>query len=328
MWKRRSRKKFLRLRKSRQSSRVNKLREQFWRRIPVPKTILFYLEYLIIRAILCLLLALPKQFARTLLVSLTRSLSFFDKRHVNVTTENLHFAGININPNSVFRHFGETVFHMAQSVRLMRRSSFRRYFTFENETILKEAINSGRGTILVSGHLGNWEMGIAALALAGYPINCVVFKQINPYLDNLINRYRTGCGIKIMYSRGAINRCVEALNKREIVLMLIDQTGRDEGVMADFFGRQAPAMWGPANLMIKTSASIIPFACVSRRPGELDYLITFLPKIEYKQTGDKNRDIQCITQLYIKGIELLIRKYPEQWIWFHRRWKQYQTNRK
>ena len=269
------------------------------------------------------MLALPLQLARVLITSFIYVLSAFAKRQIAVMIDNLHFAGINIKPISVLSHFAETILDLARSMRLIRRATFQKYFSFENEAVLGKAVNSNNGVILVSGHLGNWEMGVAALALAGYSVNLVAFKQINPYLDGLINHYRVKYGVKVMYSKGAISRCVEVLNKHEIVVMLIDQTGRDDGVMVDFFGRTVPAMWGPANLALKTASPIIPFACVKSKPNEMRYLITFLPEVQCQRTGDKDRDIQLITQFYIKNLEFLIRKYPEQWIWFHRRWKQY-----
>jgi KDO2-lipid IV(A) lauroyltransferase len=273
----------------------------------------------------CFLGALPDVIAFPLAGNIASFLGYINRRHYKVAEENLASAGINnIRPSAVFRHFAVAVWHLVKSNRRLRHSNFRRYFKFRNESVLQDALKAGRGVILVSGHFGNWELGFAALALAGYPINLVFFPQINPYFDDINFRYRTQFGTKTISAYGAISRCVEALNNKEIVIMLIDQTGREKGVMVDFFGRQAPAMWGPANLTLKTSAIIIPFACVSRSQKNLDYLLTFSNPIQYQPLGDKEKDIQAITQLYIKELEHLIRQYPEQWIWFHRRWKQYQ----
>ena len=170
-----------------------------------------------------------------------------------------------------------------------------------------------------------------------------------------MNQFRLRCKVHIIPTKGAIRHCEEALKKGEAVIMLIDQTGREDGVEAQFFGRTAPAMWGPANLHLKTGAPIIPYGVhydpvrsehnqshntQSRStPSRLDasngvdsgpnagfkihYTISVKEPIRFQPTGSKDNDIKKLAQVYLNEIEKIIRRAPEQWIWFHRRWKKY-----
>ncbi|MBI4711917.1 MAG: lysophospholipid acyltransferase family protein [Planctomycetes bacterium] len=310
---------------------------QTWRKLPVPRSVLFLTEYLLLRAAMVLLLSIPYQYARRIISYLVSCIYRFDCRFRNVAQDNLSSAGITgVTPQDVYLHFALSFLQTLYLPRLLNRNNYRRYVTFQNEDVLKPQITQkdvlrDRGAILVGGHLGNWEAAIIALGLAGYPLNIVAWKQINPHIDEMLVRLRTSAGGRIIYTEGAIGKCLEALNRGEVIFILVDQTGRGEGVMVDFFGRPAPALWGAANLHLKTGAPIITFACIhhpairrdSAAAPQINYLLTFNKPIQYAATGDKEADIANITQQYIRELEGFIRQWPEQWIWFHRRWKQY-----
>ncbi|MFH0887649.1 MAG: lysophospholipid acyltransferase family protein [Planctomycetota bacterium] len=311
---------------------------QGWRRIPVPKTIIFLAEYFIFRWFIFFLTALPLNIVISLVKNLARLIYNIDWRYKKIAVENILLA----NPPIVssdsqanelalhsYEHFALSFAHILYAKRFNRLKS-RKYVHLENSEIIDNALKKNKGVLLVGAHLGNWEICITELGKQGYPINLVAFQYVNPYLNNMMNRFRLDCGVTIIPTKGAISKCEEALKKGEIVIMLIDQTGRDAGVEAQFFGRIAPAMWGSANLSLKTGATIIPFG-IYHRPdpiiqssqSAIHYTAKFSNMINYQPTGNKDDDIKKLTQIYLNEIEKIIRRAPEQWIWFHRRWKKY-----
>jgi KDO2-lipid IV(A) lauroyltransferase len=225
-----------------------------------------------------------------------------------------------------FEYFALSFVHMLYMHRFIHLKK-KKHISFENTDVVDIALKEKQGVILISGHLGNWEIGINELAKKGYPINLVAFQYVNPYLNNMMNKFRLSCKVNIIPTHGAISKCEEVLNNGEAVIMLIDQTGRDKGVEAEFFGRTAPAMWGPANLSLKTGAPIIPYGVTfnteSPSSQRIRYMIKLGQPISYQISSNKDEDIKQLTQRYLNEIEKIIRAKPEQWIWFHRRWKKY-----
>ncbi|MEW6027237.1 MAG: lysophospholipid acyltransferase family protein [Planctomycetota bacterium] len=303
---------------------------QSWRRVPVPIGLIFLAEYFVQRWLIFILTALPYDAATVLVKGLVRFAFSIAGKYKNITVENILQARPPVvhTPaeaeelaGRVFEYFALSFVHMLYMDRIIHLKH-KKHIRLENTGVIDSALKQGRGVILVSGHLGNWEIGINELSKNGFPINIVAFQYVNPYLNNMMNRFRLRCGVKIIPTKGAISRCEEALKRGEAVIMLIDQTGRDKGVDAKFFGRMAPAMWGPANLHLKTNAPIIPYG-VRFDGGKIHYTISAKEPIQFQPSGNKDEDIKQLTQLYLTEIEKIIRQAPEQWIWFHRRWKKY-----
>ena len=315
---------------------------QSWRRIPAPKSIIYVGEYIIMRWVIFFLTALPYDVA----ISLVRNFVSFGYglagKYRNITAENIQLANppVVTTPDATnhlalrtFEYFGLSFVHMLYMDRFIHLKE-KKHISFENAEVIDRALKENRGVILVSGHLGNWEIGINELAKKGYPINLVAFQYVNPYLNNMMNQFRLRCKVNIIPTKGAIRHCEAALSRGEAVIMLVDQTGREDGVEAQFFGRTAPAMWGPANLHLKTrltdgqaGAPIIPYG-VHYNSGpdagcKIHYTISVKEPIRFQPTGNKDADIKQLAQLYLSEIEKIIRQAPEQWIWFHRRWKKY-----
>lgn len=331
--------------------------------MPVPKGLIFWGEYFIFRWLAFFLTALPYEIATSLVINTVRFGYGLAGKYRNITIENIQLAKppVVTTPDAAyqlarrtFEYFALSFVHMLYMDRLIHLSD-KKHIRFENTEVIDRALKENRGVLLISGHLGNWEIGINELAKKGFPINLVAFQYVNPYLNNMMNRFRLRCKVNIIPTKGAIRHCEAALNRGEAVIMLIDQTGRDEGVDAEFFGRTAPAMWGPANLHLKTGAPLIPYGVhydpvrsehnqshniPSRStPSRLDasngadseqdtrfrihYTISVKEPVRFQPSGNKDEDIKQLTQLYLSEIEKIIRRAPEQWIWFHRRWKKY-----
>jgi len=308
---------------------------QSWRRIPAPKSIIYVGEYIIMRWVIFFMTALPYDIATSLISNFIRFGYGLAGKYRNITAENIRLANppVVTTPDAAnqlalktFEYFGLSFLHMLYMDRFIHLKE-KKHISFENTEVIDRALKDNRGVILISGHLGNWEIGINELAKKGYPINLVAFQYVNPYLNNMMNQFRLRCKVNIIPTKGAIKHCESALNRGEAVIMLVDQTGREDGVEAQFFGRTAPAMWGPANLHLKTGAPIIPYGVHFNGGPEagfmINYTISVKEPIRFQPTGNKDADIKQLAQLYLSEIEKIIRQAPEQWIWFHRRWKKY-----
>lgn len=308
---------------------------QSWRRVPIPKGLIFWGEYFIFRWLAFFLTALPYDMATGLVSNFVRFVYGLAGKYRRITIENIRLAETPVvaTPDEAnhlalrtFEYFGLSFMHMLYMDRFIHLKE-KKHISFQNTEVIDRALEKNRGVILISGHLGNWEIGINELAKKGYPVNLVAFQYVNPYLNNMMNQFRLRCKVNIIPTKGAIKHCEAALNRGEAVIMLVDQTGREDGVEAQFFGRTAPAMWGPANLHLKTSAPIIPYG-VRYNSGpnagcKIHYTISVKEPIQFQPTGNKDDDIKKLAQVYLNEIEKIIRQAPEQWIWFHRRWKKY-----
>jgi KDO2-lipid IV(A) lauroyltransferase len=220
---------------------------------------------------------------------------------------------------AVYRHWGTLladVPHILRSVRDDNWTSFLDENAFEP---LRQLQSGGRGIILVTGHIGNPEFAGWLAALAGFPITSVANEQANGRLNVFLERLRTGSGQRIIYRHGAIRQGMRILARGEIVAFLADLHSGRNGVSADFFGRQAPTIHGPAVLAIRSGAPILPVAVVRESIG-LHYRAVYGEPILPIGDAPRNSEVRRLTQAYTSALEAFIRRWPEQWIWFHRRW--------
>jgi Kdo2-lipid IVA lauroyltransferase/acyltransferase len=179
----------------------------------------------------------------------------------------------------------------------------------------REAKAKGRGILVATAHLGNWELSAFAHAFLTEPMGVMVRPLDNPLIDELVEKYRSLSGNGLILKKDSALSVVRALKANEAIGILIDQnTAIAEGVFVDFFGGKACAGVSFAKLAARTGAAVIPgFAFWHEDEGR--YVLRFYPEIE--MTGDAQADTQRIHS----QIEHLIRQYPDQWMWIHRRWK-------
>ena len=184
--------------------------------------------------------------------------------------------------------------------------------------ILKRTMDMGKGVILVSCHFGNWELNGAAIAVSGFPVTVVVKKQTNPYVDSLVNLNRTRFGMNIITHGAPVKHIVRALREHKIIGLISDQDAGRDGIFIDFFGRKASTPRGAAQLALKYNAPIV--VTMNVRTGKGKYKSIF-ENIDIRADDT----IESITQRYTTAMENIIRKYPEQYFWMHRRWKTVST---
>lgn len=184
---------------------------------------------------------------------------------------------------------------------------------------VREARKRGKGLLFFTAHLGNWELGALRYGKDS-PINFIARELDNKLLEKEAVRIRTMYGNNIIYKKGAIKTVLRCIKEDRTVAMLIDQnTVREEGVFVNFFG--IPACTTPvlAILALKTGAPVIPVFDLREDIGR--HKLVFGKEVEIKRSGDKSRDIRDNTLLLTKIIESYVRRYPDQWLWMHRRWK-------
>ena len=197
----------------------------------------------------------------------------------------------------------------------MRRENLAQWIRCEGGEYFEQARRQGRGVLFATAHLGNWELSAYAHALLAAPMNVVVRPLDNPRIDALVERRRARSGNRMIFKKDFARSILKALGANEAVGILVDQnSSADAGVFVDFFGVKACAGTGFAKLAAHSGASVIPgFALWSEE--ERRYVLRFYPPVE--MTGDAERDTQAVES----KLEEVIRQYPDQWLWIHRRWK-------
>ena len=189
---------------------------------------------------------------------------------------------------------------------------------FHNLNILDDALEENKGVLLVSGHFGNWEMIPPSLAELGYQVSMYVGRQTNPLTNKLQNKSRANFGIEtIDKGKKATLQMSRALASNKIIAMLIDQNDNKSDLFVNFFSKLASSSKGTAAFHLLRKSPIILVTCVYSAEK---YDITF-KRISCKLTGEQKNDTQQITQNITTEFEKVIRKYPEQYFWMHRRWR-------
>ena len=140
-------------------------------------------------------------------------------------------------------------------------------------------------------------------------------------LNQWVHKLRTRFGINIIHKKGALPDMRQTLRRGGVVALLVDQSKRQEGVDVNFFGHRVPATPAAAFLSIRCKSPILPIFCIREASGQLTIHVE--RPIKTKWSGDLRSDVQANTQLITDAVERMIRKYPEQWFWVHKRWKKY-----
>jgi KDO2-lipid IV(A) lauroyltransferase len=218
-----------------------------------------------------------------------------------------------------FRNLGRMLADFASFPRL-KETNIERLIVYDGFEHYAQARDQGRGVIFLTGHFGNWELSSFAHSLYGYPLNFTVRQMDNPLLDALITRYRTLSGGRPVEKNDFARRALQALKQGEAVGVLMDTNMLPaEGIFVDLLGRLACTTTAPARLARKTGAALVlGLAIWDSKLGK--YRLRF-ESVPWIANEDAEEEIRLNTAHFTRLLEAYIRRYPDQWLWVHRRWK-------
>ncbi len=287
------------------------------------------LEYAALRAAVGFFRALPRRLALRVGAGVGELFFRLDARDRAVALRNLAIAFPEKDPaerRAILRRSCHNLGRMIAEVchlKWLRRESLQRYVYVEDPRLWEEGMKVGaaRGVLVLTGHVGNFELLAYANALLGHPITLVHRPMRNPLVERFICDLRGRAGTVSLPKAAAARGALRALRRRHIVAIPADQNQvARTGVFADFFGVPACTTPGPARLAMLTGAPVFPIFLVREGGGERHRIVAF-PAIEMVDSGDPGRDVVANTERCNRALEAIVRAHPDQWIWFHKRWK-------
>jgi KDO2-lipid IV(A) lauroyltransferase len=197
-------------------------------------------------------------------------------------------------------------------------SKFIRYDGLEHYLAARE---KGRGVLVLTGHMGAWELSSFYHSLMGYPMSLVIRRLDNPLVDTFVNRIRCLHGNRVIHKDDFARGLLTSMHRGETVGILMDTNMTPpQGVFVPYFGMEACTASGMARVALHSGAAVLPGFLVWEA-AEQRYVLHFGEELALIRTGDTARDIVANTALFTATIEAYVRRYPEQWLWVHRRWK-------
>jgi len=218
----------------------------------------------------------------------------------------------------VFENVGKIAVELVNFPKISK-SNIDNIVRMENADILERELKKGKGAIVLTAHFGNWELLALTLRVKGYPGSAVGRKIYFHKYDQYLNSLRRIHDVNVISRDQSIRSVLRVLKAGRIMGVLADQdVDSVDGVFVDFFGRPAYTPVGPVALAMVSGAAIVPTFIV--RHGTRHTMMIDKP-IELVDTGNKEADMLTNTKRWSDAVESYIRKYPDQWVWMHRRWK-------
>jgi KDO2-lipid IV(A) lauroyltransferase len=285
------------------------------------------LEYAVAWPFIKTLGALPRPLARALGVGLGR---IFYVLHVRLRRVGMRNLGLAFPEKSIAERkrilrgeFTSLGRQLAEVCRFPKytRENVEEVVVYDGLENYEQAYARGKGVLFLTAHFGGWEISAFAHSLHGHWLHVVMRPMDNPYLDRLIQSYRSMHGNKTVAKDDFVRGLLAAMRAGETVGILMDTNMTPpQGVFVDFFGIPACTASGLARIALRTDAAVVPgFTIWDEALGK--YRLQFDPALELIRTGDLEADIVANTQKFTKVIEDYVRKCPDQWLWVHRRWK-------
>ncbi len=286
-----------------------------------------WLEYIPAYLLLKFLGALPRKTAialgqRTahLLYGLNRKLRFVGHRNLELAIPELSASERETILKGVCDNLGRLLGEVSQFPKLTADhiSDLVGYEGFENYA---QAAAKGKGVLLLTGHIGAWELCAFAQGMYGHPLSFLVRPLDNPLLDNLICRYRQLSGNRIINKNQSVRDVLRELRRGKDVGLLIDiNVLADQGIFCDFFGIPACSTTGLAIFALRADSPVVPgFLIWDERLNK--HVLRFEPEIPLIKTGDFKEEVQLNTARFMQALEGCVRRHPQQWLWIHRRWR-------
>jgi len=293
-----------------------------------------YLAYLLLKGFSLFVNLLPEGFSLWLGRQLGRVFFQFDREHQEVALQNLHVAFGKEKSEKEMREIATRTFENLGMMAVeffriprMDMETFKKRVTVEGLEKAIKLLEMQKGVLLLLSHFGNWELMGMMSKVVNHPV-MVIAKPMkkNRRVDQFITQIREKAGLEVIPTEKASRKVIRALSQNRVVGILIDQRAkRSEGVWADFFGRKAPTTPGLAVLAMKTGAPVLPVFMI--RNGDQKHRLLIKEPLELVRTGDIKKDVEVNTQLINDTLESMIRQYPDQWFWVHRRWERKRGHR-
>ena len=285
-----------------------------------------WMEYAAVWVLLKGLGVLPRPLARSLAAMLARILYALMPKLRKTAEVNLRIAFPEWNEaqrKAVSRGMARNLGWMAAEFARFPRYSkgnIEQIVALDGHENFLEGQGRGKGVLVLTGHIGAWELSSFAHALYGFPLHFMARPIDNRKLDDLVSRYRCLPGNRPILKNESARVMLKILKESGTIGILADQNSMpEEAVFVNFFGKTASTTTGIARLALHTGAAVVPGYAVWDA-GIRKYRLRFEPPVELLRTGDTERDVFENTQRFTKVIEEIIRKYPEQWVWVHGRW--------
>jgi KDO2-lipid IV(A) lauroyltransferase len=252
---------------------------------------------------------------------------YLDWEHRQVAFQNLYLAfGQEKSENQIrkiakktFQNLGMMIIEFFRIPKL-GKEDFKKKVSVEGLDEALKLLEMKKGGLLLVGHFGNWELMGFMSKMIGNPILAIAKPIKQERIDQWITGIRRVAGLELIPPKNASQVVIQALSQNRLIGVLIDQRAkRSKGVWVDFFGKKVPTHPGLAVLALKTGAPVVPVFMV--RNGFQKHRLMIKEPLELICTGDFKKDVESNTQLFNNTLESMIRQYPDQWFWIHRRWE-------
>jgi KDO2-lipid IV(A) lauroyltransferase len=285
------------------------------------------IEYWLVVAVARTLGRLPRRFARLLAGGLAWLVYRLLGRLRRVGERNLTLALPQLSSpekegtlKGVYRHLGWQLVEFCRMPRYTRENT-RGWIRTEGLEHYVAARDRGKGVLVLTGHLGAWELSSFYHSLMGFPMGMVIRRLDNRLLDEFVNGIRCMHGNRVLHKDDFARGLLTAMRDGETVGILMDTNMTPpQGVFVDFFGIEACTASGLSRVALKTGAAVLP-GFVLWEPAEQQYVLHFGEELHCARSGDSEADVLALTQQCNDVLESWIRRYRDQWLWIHRRWK-------
>lgn len=281
-------------------------------------------QYFLYRLGLFLALSLPLKYAYGFAKFASTVQYLCSKKDRNCVRNNLRAVfpdesdgKIDFYTKQVFINFGK---YLADFFRYSKidRKFLKEKLKIEGLDYLDNCLKQNKGVIIISAHLGNWELGGAVVGMLGYNIVGVVLPHKDRRVDAFFNSQRESKNLEVCPLGRAAHYCLDSLSQNKIIALISDRDFTNHGLILDFLNKKSVLPKGPAAFHLKTQAPIVPAFCIRCEDDKFRLIIE--PPLNCELTGDREKDIEIITKSYAAIVEKYIKAYPDQWYMFRKYW--------
>lgn len=248
------------------------------------------------------------------------------RRYRNMTVSNLSEAfraekterEIRVLARRVFQHFSRAAVEFFYLLSL-KPEQIDKMIDIEGLDLLEEALQEGKGCVIITAHYGNWELLARKLVMLGHKVSVIARGSDDAGMTGMAKTMRESGGYRVFDKSESLLGAFRALKRNELLGILPDQNELHGGVFVDFFSRPVSAPIGPAVFALRSGAPVIPIFAPRMPDGK--YRAIVRPRLHFTPSGDEQTDIHDVTVLINQAIEEEVRRHPEQWLWLHDRWK-------